>query len=80
MDAILDRLDDPVMVFHVFRGLGFDNGDARAEDARVADAGAGFHAERLGLVACGDAARAFRHHRCHAHRSAAQRRIEMLLD
>jgi hypothetical protein len=53
-------------------GLALDDGDAGAEDAGLADAGAGFHPERLGLVAGGDAARAFRHHRSHAHRPAAQ--------
>ena len=80
MDAVLHGLHHPVVVADVFRRLAFDDGDTGAEDARLADAGAGFHTEGLGFVGGGDAARAFRHHRGHTHRPTAQRRIKMLLD
>ncbi len=61
-------------------GLAIHDGDAGAHVAGIADAGAGFHPECSGLVAGGDAARGFRHHRCHAHRPAAQGGFKVLLD
>ena len=80
VDAVLDRRDDAVVEADVFRRFGLDDGDAGAQEPRLADAGAGFHAERLGLIAGGNAARGFGQHRRDAHRSATQGRIEVLLD
>ena len=80
MDAVLHRRDDLVVVFDVFRRLGFHNGNAGAEHAGLADAGAGLHPERLGLVGSGDAAGGFRQYRGDADRTAPEPGVKVLLD
>jgi len=80
VDAVLDGRYDPVVETQVFRRLGLHDGDAGAQDAGIADAGAGLHPECLGFVTRRDAAGCFCHHRRHPHRPAAQRRIKVLLD
>lgn len=72
MDAVFDGFDDLVVKADVFGGFAFDDGDAGAEDACVADAGAGFHPEGFRLVGGGDAAGAFRHDRGYADGAATK--------
>ena len=80
MDAVFHRLDDPVVNLDVFRGLSLDDGDSRAHDPGIADPGAGFDAECLGLVGGRDTARGFRQDRRHSDRPPAKRGVQMLFD
>jgi hypothetical protein len=80
VDAVFHGFDDLVVEADVFGGFAFDDGDAGAEGAGVADAGAGFHAEGLGFVGSGDAAGGFRHDGGDTYGSPAQGGVEVLFD
>ena len=80
MDAGLDDLDKPVVIFHVFAGPRFHELQMRTHPAGVADEGAGLYAEALGLVTRGDAARVVRKHRHDRDRLASQFRPLLLFN
>jgi hypothetical protein len=78
--AAFHGFDDLVVKADIFGWLTRDDGDAGAEKARFADAGASLNSECLGFVGCGDAAGGFCHHWSHADGAPAQGGSEMLLD
>ena len=78
-DHMVDRAQQPMMPFDVFRGTRQHELDPGAQLARVAHQGAGLHAVALGFHAGREAAGGFRLHRNHADRFAAQARVLLLL-
>ena len=77
--AGFDGGDEQIVQPDVFAGIGFQERDAGAKLPRLAHAGAGFHAEALGLFAGGDAAGAVRHDGHDGDGTPAQFRPEQLL-
>ena len=79
-DAVLDGGHQQVVQLDVACRPGEHEPDFRAFLPCLANAGAGFHADGLGFVACGQATPTVGHDRHHADRSPAQARVVVLLD
>ena len=76
----LDGFGDLVGVLGVFGMVAGDEDDVGTDSLGFAYLGAGFDAEGLGLVACGDAGSGVGHGGNHGERAATIFRVELLLD